>query len=526
MRSLLPQRVHYYIYIFSLVLLVLGMPLSKFLMSLSQIILICNWVISGDLKSKFISFFNNKPAMVLGSLLLLHILGLLYTSDFHYASNDIRTKIPLLLLPLIISTSPPLPDKIVQLVLKSFVAAILIATVISTLILAGIIHREVLDIRNISIFISHIRFALLICVALFVCIYLAWQSSLPKWKILYAGIAAWLIVFLVLMESITGIASFAIAVGIWILYRIFKLKQPVLRYGIFAALLALVVYSVTIVRTVITEEAQTDVVDFEKLDTHTAQGNAYFHDAHSSFTENGHYIWIYYCEKELKEEWLKRSKIDFNWKDKKDNVLRFTLVRFLASKNLRKDAEGLRQLTDEEIRAVERGVTNVNYQHVSSLKGRLHEILWEIRMYRKTGDANGHSLTQRFEYWKTAKGIISDNLLIGVGTGDAQLAFDAQYEKDQSSLQKQWRFRSHNQYLSIAVAFGLIGLLWFLITLFYPVIKLNKTTDFLYITFFIVATVSFLTEDTLETQAGVTFFAFFNTFFLFCTKGKRSDLPV
>jgi hypothetical protein len=50
----------------------------------------------------------------------------------------------------------------------------------------------------------------------------------------------------------------------------------------------------------------------------------------------------------------------------------------------------------------------------------------------------------------------------------------------------------------------------------------KKTVDYLYITFFLIAVVSFLTEDTLETQAGVTFFAFFNSFFLFVFKKEEA----
>ncbi len=87
-----------------------------------------------------------------------------------------------------------------------------------------------------------------------------------------------------------------------------------------------------------------------------------------------------------------------------------------------------------------------------------------------------------------------------------------------SKLAPKWRLHSHNQYLSIAVAFGLIGLLWFLFTLFYPVIKLKMTFDYLYITFFIIALISFFNEDTLETQAGVTFYSFLNSFLLFARK--------
>ncbi|MCW3083939.1 MAG: hypothetical protein JWP12_1305 [Bacteroidetes bacterium] len=522
MKSLLPQKAHYYIYIFSIILLVIGMPLSKFLMSLSQIILICNWVLSGHLKSKFSSFFNNKAALVLSSLLLLHFIGLLYTIDYAYAYGDLRIKVPLFILPLILSTSPALPKKITDLILHLFVGAIIVASAISTLILFNVIHRHIVDIRNISIFISHIRFALLVCIAVFISIYLMRGATQQKLKIVYAGITAWLLLFLVLMESMTGIAALIVVVAVFVIYKICRLKQAALKYSILLVLVGITVYSGSVIYSVLTTEEKTDVVDFTKLEPATKQGNGYYHDTTAkAYTENGHYIWLYYCESELKEEWQKRSNMDFNWKDKKGNVLRFTLARFMTSKNLRKDAEGMKQLSDDDIRAVERGVVNADYQNISSIKGRLHELGWEIQMYKTTGDANDHSLTQRFEYWKAATGIIATHPLIGVGTGDIKNAFDEQYEKTNSGLKKEFRFRSHNQYLSMAVAFGIIGLLWFLITLIYPMIKLNKTFDFLYITFFIVATVSFLTEDTLETQAGVNFYAFFNAFFLFVHNSKK-----
>jgi hypothetical protein len=69
--------------------------------------------------------------------------------------------------------------------------------------------------------------------------------------------------------------------------------------------------------------------------------------------------------------------------------------------------------------------------------------------------------------------------------------------------------------LEFAVTFGVIGFIWFLIALFYPVFKL-KIFDFLYIAFFIIAFLSMFTEDTLESQAGISFFVFFTAFFLFC----------
>jgi hypothetical protein len=301
-----------------------------------------------------------------------------------------------------------------------------------------------------------------------------------------------------------------------LLYKIIRLKQAYLKYlflFLFVLSLSIISYSVY---SAFSKSLKKDVVDMSVLDKYTKRGNPYQHYISKyGLVENGHYIWIYYCEKELKEEWNKRSKLDYNWKDLKGNVLRYTLVRYLTSKNLRKDAEGLKQLSEEEIRAIERGVSNVNYSDRSSVIGRLQQIKWEIQTYQQTGDANGHSITQRFEAWKAAAGIIKNNLMVGVGTGDIQIAFDQEYEKTNSKLGKGSRIRSHNQYLSIAVAFGILGLMWFLFTLIYPGFKLKRFSDFLYLAFFIIAVVSFLTEDTLETQAGVTFYAFLSSLFLF-----------
>nr|MBA3971777.1 hypothetical protein [Bacteroidota bacterium] len=219
-KSLLPDKYHLYVYIFALILLVIGMPLSKFLMSLSQIILACNWILEGRLKNKIISFSRNKAALIVSSLLVMHFIGLLYTTDFNYAFKDIRIKAPLLVLPLILSTSIPLSRNIIHMLMRLFVAAILAGTVVSMLILSGIIQREVVDIRSVSIFIAHIRFALLICVAIFISGYFIYRATTIH-KLIWGSIAVWLIIFLILTESITGLSALCVAMLVVIFYSIF-----------------------------------------------------------------------------------------------------------------------------------------------------------------------------------------------------------------------------------------------------------------------------------------------------------------
>ena len=97
---------------------------------------------------------------------------------------------------------------------------------------------------------------------------------------------------------------------------------------------------------------------------------------------------------------------------------------------------------------------------------------------------------------------------MGVGTGDVDRAFKEQYEKDQSKLEEKWRLRTHNQYITLGIAFGVSGILLVMAVLFYPLISNYKAAGFVFSSFILIAAVSMLSEDTLETQAGITFFAF------------------
>jgi hypothetical protein len=222
----------------------------------------------------------------------------------------------------------------------------------------------------------------------------------------------------------------------------------------------------------------------------------------------------------MEVQWNKRSKLNYKGMDKKNQELRFTLMRFLSSKGLRKDSVGVWALSDSEIRSVENGIANVLYQNKSSIQARIHQSLWELHSSSLNGDPGGHSVAQRFVYWQTAMSIIKENRWFGVGTGDVPKAFENQYEVLKSKLAKEWRLRSHNQYLSFGVAFGVSGMLWFIFTLLYPLARQIKRKDFLYVSFAFVSIISMFTEDTLETQAGVTFFALFTSLFLFVNPQK------
>jgi len=131
-------------------------------------------------------------------------------------------------------------------------------------------------------------------------------------------------------------------------------------------------------------------------------------------------------------------------------------------------------------------------------------------------------LMQRVELWRTSARLIKDHFWFGLGTGDVKNVFAAKLELDDSLL-KNYGLRPHNQYLTIMLEFGVFGLLLFLFCLFYPSLRQKNFFYFLYLTFFIVVVFSMLTEDTFETQAGVTYFAYFSCLLLFVQKNALSE---
>src|SRR5829696_1909339 len=197
------------IYFTGLLLLVTGLPLSLFLMSVSQFVLIAAFVMERNYRQRIQDFLLNIPALVLTGIYIMHLGGLIFTKDFSWAAHDLKVKLPLLLMPFIISTAKPLSKKQFEILLLAFNGAVFIGSLVAIAVLTGIIARPVNDIRDIFIFnISHIRFSLFICLSIFSLSYLLYKNYYGwSWakKITALLVIAWFIIFLILVESMTGI---------------------------------------------------------------------------------------------------------------------------------------------------------------------------------------------------------------------------------------------------------------------------------------------------------------------------------
>ena len=258
----------------------------------------------------------------------------------------------------------------------------------------------------------------------------------------------------------------------------------------------------------------------QKILQFTAGGNLYYTDTSSHLIENGNYIYRNICEKELQAAWNKRSKMNLSENDLRGQSLLHTLIRYLTSKGLNKDAEGVAELSDKDIMNIENGKTNYRFIVNGGISQRIYNILWQLDVYAKGSSPSGHSITQRFEYLKYGLILAKRNFWFGTGTGDLDDEYKSLYIERRSDLEPQYRHRAHNQYLTFYVSFGILGAILCLVAWFYPVISDYKTKSYYFLVFFLIASLSMLTDDTMETTTGAVFISYFYSLYLW---GKKES---
>ncbi len=540
-----------YWYIFSLCVIIIALPYSKVGLSIGQFMIAGGWIVERfdyerwmtkmrewSFPQRILQFFplsfgllflgifggfrefgRRRAAILFSSILLLHVLGLIFTTDFAYAFKDLRTKLPLFLLPLFLSTAKAFD----RTAFYRFLALFLLAVVVRSGYNAWMIATHTFtDIREVSQNISHIIFSLQLSISIYILLFFLLRKGLLRsWqRIALLPVLLWIIAYILLSRSFTGLAITVITLLILVPVLIFRTRKRWLKVALSAMILVVGAWVFFTIRSVVREFYHVNPVDFSKLEKNTSRGNPYIHNPYSGQTENGNYVWIYVNWEEMRAAWNARSRMPFDSLGKQHETVAFTVVRYLSSKGWRKDADAVERLSPKEVKAIENGVANSIFLEKFSIRGRIYEFIWGFDRYRKSGDPTGSTTMQRVEFWKASLGIIRDHWLTGVGTGDMNLAFAAQYENMHTRLPPEHRWRSHNQFLSILVGFGVIGFAWFLVAFFYPPALLRRYDDWFFLVFVIIAVLSMLTGDTIESQTGVSFVALFYSLFLFARREK------
>lgn len=121
------------------------------------------------------------------------------------------------------------------------------------------------------------------------------------------------------------------------------------------------------------------------------------------------------------------------------------------------------------------------------------------------------TLEPRNERWNLGIELVKESPFFGHGTGDEVLELRKKYKENKMFISYIENFNIHNQYLSILIKHGIIGFIIFILSLYYYIRIAIKTHNLIYLFFLGVLLLTFCTENILDSNKGIFYFAFFNT---------------
>jgi hypothetical protein len=497
-------------YICSLSAAAFSLPLSVWLLSFFTIMVALSWFLCRGWEKLRQPGREKSHILIFLLVYAVYLAWMINTSDTASGLTELRLKLPLLIFPVVTGLLPA-PDKNeLRIILAAFIAGVLISSVYG--IFAGVqsVFLNHADPRTLSPLISHIRLSIMAVFSIFICLwYAVYLKERSVWRIFFICSSVLLTVYLFLLLSFTGLVLFAAA----FIFSGFALTYKSGRKALVAGFALLLLFAMLAVSLSVNNELRR----FQRPEKPgpiptsclTLNGNSYFSDTLRHDRENGNPVWVFICEKELRENWNRVSKMNYDSTDKAGQKIRYTIIRYMSSAGLKKDSAGIASLARTDIRNIESGMTNRNFATWGPLKRKLYETAWQIDYYRNGGNPSGHSVTQRLVFLKTGWRIFRSHPFAGVGTGDLKSAYAAQYEKDNSPLEPGYRLLCHNQFLTFLDSFGAVGFLIVCFAVFYPFVRGKAPRHFLPALFFGITVLSMLWEDTLETHTGISFFALF-----------------
>ena len=127
----------------------------------------------------------------------------------------------------------------------------------------------------------------------------------------------------------------------------------------------------------------------------------------------------------------------------------------------------------------------------------------DLQHYQTGQSVNNYPMGTRFLSYQIALEIASENYLIGCGLGDLEDKLQQRYINDHPTIAPHNRIIPHNQFIYYFAATGLLGLLIFCISFFYPLLFAWKEKVMPVLINYTIVSLSFMVEPTLETQLGV-----------------------
>lgn len=156
----------------------------------------------------------------------------------------------------------------------------------------------------------------------------------------------------------------------------------------------------------------------------------------------------------------------------------------------------------------------VAYLTLPTLQNKVKYMTYDLQQFYYNDKVENLSDARRIISFKMGVQTGMQQPLLGVGYGDIKYKVKELYKKEMPNLAEEDRMLPHNQFILVFVGAGLIGLILFMVAVFYPLLTNRHYREPLFLSFNLIVLSSFMTEYTLEVQIGTAFYVLFLLFLL------------
>jgi O-antigen ligase len=151
----------------------------------------------------------------------------------------------------------------------------------------------------------------------------------------------------------------------------------------------------------------------------------------------------------------------------------------------------------------------ISFRFIETLKTKWYYTLYDLEQSSNKESSNNYSLQRRVLSNEIGWKIFNQSPLIGVGEGNIKALTHNTYKTDYPYIQENNIIMTHNQYLRILAATGIVGFIIFHLCFYLPLFINKNYKYFPLFTIYIILSLSFFVEDTFYTQLGFIFGLFF-----------------
>ena len=139
---------------------------------------------------------------------------------------------------------------------------------------------------------------------------------------------------------------------------------------------------------------------------------------------------------------------------------------------------------------------------------------------------NNEIIEPRIKRWEIATSLIKGAPVWGYGTGSEIPTLKTAYFKNKLYNAYLKEMNTHNEYLSLALKYGIAGVMVYLFVLGFGIFVAYHQRNFIFLSFLVIVIVVSTAENLLDVNKGIFFFSFFYNFFIFHqAKAQATSLP-